>query len=37
MSSSGMWRHVGLVNTNVQEVRIASILKVEKFPSEKKL
>jgi hypothetical protein len=30
MSSSGMWRCVGLVLTDVSEERIASIFRVEK-------
>jgi hypothetical protein len=34
MSSSGMWRCVGLVLTDVSEERIASIFRVEKSASE---
>jgi hypothetical protein len=34
MPSSGMWRHVDLVWTDVSEERIASIFKVEKSASE---
>jgi hypothetical protein len=34
MSSSGMWRCVGLVLTDVSEEHIASIFRVEKSASE---
>jgi hypothetical protein len=34
MPSSGMWRHVDLMSTDVSEERIASILRVEKSASE---
>jgi hypothetical protein len=34
MSSSGMWRRVDLVWTDVSEQRIASVLRVEKSASE---
>jgi hypothetical protein len=34
MHSSGMWRRVDLVGTDVSEERIASIFKVEKSASE---
>jgi hypothetical protein len=36
MSSSGMWRRVGLVRTDVSEERVASIFNVEKFASDEK-
>jgi hypothetical protein len=36
MLSSGMWRHVGLVRTDISEERVASIFRVEKSASEEK-
>jgi ABC-type nitrate/sulfonate/bicarbonate transport system ATPase subunit len=34
MLSSGMWRRVNLVRTDISEERIASIFRVEKFARE---
>jgi hypothetical protein len=36
MQSSWMWRHVGLVRTEVSEERVASIFRVEKSAHEEK-
>jgi hypothetical protein len=37
MPSSGMWRRVGLVRTDVSEERVASIFKVEKGRGRRKM
>jgi hypothetical protein len=36
MALSGIWRHVGLVRTDVSDEHVASIFRIEKSASEEK-